>query len=58
MSCLYCPRCTNLIDSDFDLDCFVSDGKGDHVVACERCRERMEEAGELDVETNTLLVTP
>ena len=48
MSCLHCDRCSRLIDSDYDLDCFVNDG--DYIV-CETCRDRMEIAGELDVET-------
>lgn len=54
MSCLYCSRCDWLIDSDEDPDCFVSVGTTDAMVACESCREAMEESGELDWETNTI----
>jgi hypothetical protein len=46
-----CSKCHAYIDSDDDCDCFIGDTD---IVACERCRERMEQAGELDSETNTL----
>ena len=54
MSCVLCDKCSRLIDSDDDVECFIGDTD---IVACERCRERMEADGELDVETNTLVKT-
>ncbi|HEY3494564.1 MAG TPA: hypothetical protein VGK73_07755 [Polyangiaceae bacterium] len=50
MSVVTCSKCSAYVDSDYDCDCFIGD-----IVACEHCRERMEQAGELDVETNTLV---
>jgi hypothetical protein len=50
VSCVLCSRCNRLIDSDEDCDCFVNAGD---LIVCEWCRSDMEQAGELDVETNT-----
>lgn len=42
MSCIRCERCSDLIDSDEDPECFVATGSKD-VVWCENCRNDMEE---------------
>jgi hypothetical protein len=49
-----CDRCDRVIDSDEDVDCFIDIDKPQTVIACESCRDDMEESGELDLETNTL----
>jgi hypothetical protein len=53
-----CDRCSKVIDSDIDVDCFVFSENvvTPDVIACESCRDDMEESGELDVETNTIRV--
>lgn len=46
MSIIRCDRCSRLIDSDFDAECFVQvmdygdDGATKDAVLCEPCREK------------------
>lgn len=46
MSMCRCERCSKLIDSDFDMDCFVEVGNmrrlNDTIILCEHCREERE----------------
>lgn len=57
MSMELCDKCNQAIDTDHDAECYVDvPGFDRALVACKPCRERMAEAGELDVETNTLIV--
>lgn len=58
MSMCLCDRCERFIDSDEDPDCFVEVPGDETLIACESCRDDMDESGELDVETNTLNVAP
>lgn len=42
MSCVRCSSCSEIIDSDFDLECFTtvtSDKPGDGPILCEPCRD-------------------
>lgn len=41
MSCVLCERCSDLIDSDFDPECFTEEGNGP--IHCETCREECPE---------------
>lgn len=41
MSMCRCGSCSALIDSDFDLECFVDSKYGD-VILCEKCRDHDE----------------
>lgn len=57
MSTVLCDHCSRVIDSDFDIDCFVEVlGFDQSLIACSTCRDRMEESGELDVENNRLRI--
>ena len=45
MSIDRCYRCDNIVDTDFDLDCYVPDPRMSlkphpDICICERCRER------------------
>ncbi len=46
MSMCRCDCCSRVIDSDYDLDCFI-DRSGETTIACAQCRERMERVGEI-----------
>ena len=57
MSLFICDDCSRVIDSDFDIDCFVEVPDFDQpLIACSTCRARMEESGVLDVENNRLRI--
>lgn len=47
MSCVRCESCSTIIDSDFDLECFVEVGNmrrlHQTMVLCEHCRGRRED---------------
>lgn len=52
MSMIRCDRCSNLIDSDDDPDCFVDDPRHSipphpDRVLCEPCRDEQEDDGEI-----------
>lgn len=40
MSMARCSKCSELVDTDFDLDCYVDTGKAWEECICESCRER------------------
>jgi len=48
MSMVICDKCNALVDSDFDTDCFIEHlgTKFPDTIACERCREDMDEENE------------
>lgn len=51
MSVILCTRCTDMIDSDDDPECFIHDNEGTltDAVWCEACRDKaMDEADEED----------
>lgn len=48
MSMDRCSRCSRIIDTDYDLECYVPDPRHSlaghpDICVCERCREREEE---------------
>ncbi len=42
MSMCRCEECDALIDSDWDMDCFIDIADGLTIILCERCREETE----------------
>jgi hypothetical protein len=53
MSMDRCSKCSALVDTDFDLDCYVPDPRhpikgGWDSCVCERCREREENEREYE----------